>query len=128
MLVAIEPQGFNMNKFLIGFTYHEPESWELFQKGIIEDCESSTGVYITAPTLGEAIAWTERIAEELLRASNSDHSLNWKSLGYDCWEVEEPSNSDWSHCLAFFQSVETGVFPDLEKMGASAYGEWVEGR
>jgi hypothetical protein len=52
MLVAIEPQGFNMNKFLIGFTYHEPESWELFQKGIIEDCESSTGVYITAPRWG----------------------------------------------------------------------------
>lgn len=54
-----------MNKFLIGFTYHEPEGWEF------EDCESCIGVYVTASTLGEAIAWTEHITEELLRAPSS---------------------------------------------------------
>lgn len=115
-----------MNKFLVGFTYHEPERWALFQKGIIEDCESSTGIYVAASTAGEAIAWAERIAEELLRASNSDPKLDWKSLGYECWAVDDPSDSDWSHCLAFFQSVEVGVFPDFVNMGASAYGKWAE--
>jgi hypothetical protein len=115
-----------MNKFLIGFTYHEPERWTLFQKGIIEDCESSTGIYVAASTADEAIAWAERIAEELLRASNSDPKLDWKSLGYECWVVDDPSDSDWSHCLAFFQSVEIGVFPDFVSMGASAYGKWAE--
>lgn len=115
-----------MTKFLIGFTYHEPERWALFQKGIIEDCESSTGIYVEAATAGEAIAWAERIAEELLRASNSDHNLDWKSLGYECWVVDDPINSDWSHCLAYFQSVEIGAFPDFVNMGASAYGKWAE--
>jgi len=115
-----------MNTFLIGFTYHEPERWMLFQKGIIEDCESSTGIYVEASTVGEAITWAACIAEELLRASNSDPTLDWKSLGYECWVVEEPSNSNWSHCLGFFQSVEIGVFPDLVKMGAIAYGMWTK--
>lgn len=106
-----------MNKFLVGFTYHEPERWALLQKGIIEDCESSTGIYVAASTAGEAIAWAERIAEELLRASNSDPKLDWKSLGYECWAVDDPSDSDWSHCLAFFSIRRGRRFPRFCEYG-----------
>jgi len=112
--------------YLVGFLYHEPESWALYHSGIFEDFESSTGIFVDAPSKEEAISWTEKIAEALLRRANKDDSLDWKALGYKCWIEEDPSASNWSHCLSFFQSVKVGEWPNLDAMGTLAYDKWVE--
>ena len=52
-----------MPEYLVGFSYHEPESYALWQRDITEDFESSTGLWITADTPAEAIAWGKRVAE-----------------------------------------------------------------
>ena len=59
-----------MEEYLIGICYHEPEPWRLFQQGVIEDYESSTGIFITAPSEADAISWGEHIAEALHRFVN----------------------------------------------------------
>jgi len=115
-----------MNTYLIGIMFHEPESWRLWNQGIIEDYESSTGLFIEANSLEEAILWGETVGESLLWFVNDDPSLNWHELGYYCWVEPEPELSDWSHCLSFFQTVSVGTMPDLTQMTAEAYGKWQE--
>ena len=113
-----------MEEYLIGICYHEPEPWRLFQQGVIEDYESSTGVFITAPSEADAISWGEHIGEALHRFVNGDSSLRWKDSGYFCWIEHEPAVSGWQHCLSFFQHVEAGEMPDLTRMTTDAYEEW----
>jgi hypothetical protein len=106
--------------------YHEPEDWALYQKGITEDFESSTGLFIDANSQEEAIDWAEIVAEALLRKSNNDETLNWKDLGYRCHIMQTPERSAWNHCLSFFQRVHVGEWPDLSAMGTAAYSKWAE--
>ncbi|WP_211471555.1 hypothetical protein [Collimonas humicola] len=115
-----------MTTYLIGMLYHEPETWALFQQGIVEDCESSTGIFVDAKSTDEAKAWAEIVAEALLRKSNDDDMLDWKGLGYTCWLEENPDNSDWRHCLSFFQTVRVGEWPNLDAMGSSSYSRWTK--
>jgi hypothetical protein len=115
-----------MTTYLVGMLYHEPESWALYQAGVIEDCESTTGIFVDASSPEEALAWGEKIAETLLRKSNNDESLDWKGLGYFCWIEAEPTTSNWKHCLSFFQHVELGEWPDFNALGSAAYKKWAE--
>lgn len=112
-------------EYLVGMCFHEPDSHELFTKGILEDFESSTGVFIDASCKEEAIAWGEAIGENLLRALNNDESLSWKKSGYFCWIEEDISQSGWEHCLGFFQHVNVGDLPDLDGMSTIAYEKWL---
>ncbi len=112
-------------KFLIGILYHEPESIALWQKGFVEDCESSTGLFVKAETSDLALAWGEKVGQELLRRANADPTLNFNELGYYCWLEENPSTSQWQHCLDFFQVVGEGEFPDFDEMGTKAYKRWI---
>ena len=114
----------NGSFYLVGMLYHEPESRALYQKGIIEDFESSTGIFIRARSSREAIAWAETVAEILLRKLNGDVSLDWKALGYHCWIEEDPRAFDWKHCLSFLQKVKVGELPNFDKMGTAAYKKW----
>ncbi|HET6250200.1 MAG TPA: hypothetical protein VFE47_21090 [Tepidisphaeraceae bacterium] len=113
-----------MQKFLVGMCYHEPEAWALHQRGIIEDFESSTGLFVEAPTPQEAAMWGEAVACELLRYANNDSSLDWAALGYTCWIETDPQSSGWAHCLPFFQCVRVGEMPDLTQMDTPAYTKW----
>lgn len=113
-------------KFLVLFQYHEPEPFQLFARGTIEDYESITGVYIEATTAEEAQEWAEFIAGELLRHCNADVTLDWTHFDYSCWVETRPEESPWSHCLEFFQHVEVGELPDLERMDTAAYQSWLE--
>jgi hypothetical protein len=54
-----------LKKYLVGIVYHDPESWKCWKSGIIEDYESSTGVFIIAGSEQDAIQWGEKIAEKL---------------------------------------------------------------
>ena len=71
-----------MIEFLVGFDFHEPEPFALWNKGVIEDFESSTGIFVTAGSADEALAWGREIAQALLLKENKDESLNWAALGY----------------------------------------------
>lgn len=115
-----------MGTYLIGILYHEPSTWELFQAGAIEDCESSTGIFVDAALPEEAIAWGERVGEALLRKLNADETLDWKDLGYWCWIEEQPNTSNWKHCLSFFQHIKSGEWPDFDAMGSPGYTKWAE--
>jgi hypothetical protein len=104
--------------------YHDPESWALWKKGIIEDYESSTGLFIEAATGELALAWGEQVGQELLRKENGDASLIWRDFGYHCWLEDAPETSSWGHCLDFFQTVSEGEFPDSSEVGTKAYIRW----
>ncbi len=112
-----------MPEYLIGICYHEPEPFALWMRGIIEDYESSTGLWVAADTSDEAVAWGERVGEALHRHINYDPNAEW-SADYSCWLEESPSASDWAHCLDFFQRVRVGEMPSLDGMGTEAYVRW----
>ncbi len=114
-----------MNEYLVGLLYHEPDRYELYERGIVEDCESSTGIFIYAESAEDAVAWGDAIAEKLLQRCNGDDSLNWRKLGYYCWVEPSPTSCHWSHCLAFFQRVQVGEWPNLDAMGTAAYVKWL---
>lgn len=116
-----------MPVYLLGFAFHEPEPIADWNRGLIEDYESSTGLFVEADSRAEAMAWGEEVAQALLRHVNRDNSLNWKAFGYPCWIEESPTMSCWSHCLDFFLRVRVGEMPNLEKMGTAAYSHWQEG-
>lgn len=49
-------------EFLVIFQYHEPEPRQLFERGVVEDYESTTGVFIAADSADDALIWCEAIA------------------------------------------------------------------
>jgi len=111
-------------EYLGMFQYHEPESRRLFERGVIEDYESTTGVFITANSAEEALIWCNAIAQEVLWHCNDDRSLDWKQSGYSCWIESDLETSSWSHCLGFFQHVLVGEMPNVDAMGTDAYVSW----
>lgn len=115
-----------MPQYLVGIMFHEPEAFELWNRGIIEDYESSTGLFVDADSPTQAIAWGENVGQQLLRHVNRDDSLDWKVFGYHCWIEPSPSTSSWNHCLDFFLQVRVGQIPDLDQMGTEAYRRWQE--
>ena len=115
-----------MSRYLVGIMFHEPEPYALWNRGIIEDYESSTGLFVSANTREEAISWGEVVGQLLLRRLNNDPDLNWADCGYSCWIEDDVESSEWSHCKDFFQSVDVGVVPNLDEMGTAAYERWME--
>lgn len=113
-----------LTTYLVGIMFHEPEPFALWNRGVIEDYESSTGIFIDAASRDEAIAWGEIIGQAVLRKLNSNDGLDWKGFGYSAWIEDSIQESGWSHCLTFFQRVKVGEMPDLSKMSADAYKQW----
>jgi hypothetical protein len=116
-----------MPEYLVGICYHEPEPFALWQRGVIEDYESSTGLWVAAESPDEAVAWGKRVGEALHRMVNGDPSADW-GVDYSCWLEESPATSCWAHCLDFFQRVRVGEMPRLDQMGTEAYVRWQEQR
>jgi hypothetical protein len=113
-----------MPEYLVGFTYHEREPYALWQRGVIEDFESSTGLWVTAGTPAEAVAWAERVAEDLHRLVNADPAADWRQAEHFCWIEESPATSSCAHCLDFFPRVRVGEIPPLAGMVSQAYARW----
>lgn len=100
-----QPQNTPQNmahEYLVIFQYREPEPLQLFERGVAEDYESTTGVFINAESDEEALIWSGAIAQERLRYCNGDRSLDWKYMGYTNWIESNPEKLPWSHCLSFF--------------------------
>ncbi len=114
-----------MAEFLVGILYYEPEPRSLWERGVIEDYESSTGLFIEADSPEAAIAWGEHVGQSLLRFVNNDSTLDWKTLGNWCWLEESPHTCNWRHCLDFFQHVRVGEMPDVDRMATAAYERWL---
>jgi hypothetical protein len=112
-----------MPEYLVGICYHKPEPFAQWQRGVIEDYESSTGLWVTADTPAEAIEWGERVGEALHRLVNGAPTADW-SASYSCWLEESPATSEWAHCLNFFQRVQLGEMLPLDQMGTEAYIRW----
>jgi hypothetical protein len=117
-----------MPEYLVGISYHEPEPFARWQRGLIEDYESSTGLWVTADTPAEAVAWGGRVGEALHRHANGDPTADWTGAGHFCWLEESPEASGWAHCLGFFPRVRVGEVPPLDRMGTAAYNRWLERR
>jgi hypothetical protein len=117
-----------MPEYLVGFSYHDPQSYALWQRGVVEDFESSTGLWVTAGTPAEAVAWGERVAEAFHRLVNNDPAADWAGAGHFAWVEESPASSGWGHCLDFFPQVRAGELPPLDGIGTEAYSRWLERR
>jgi hypothetical protein len=113
-----------MQEFLISICFHEPEGYNSWLKGEIEDFESSARIFITAKSEIEALKWGEAVANQLFKECNPNEIKDWKSFGYDC-RVVDIGNSAWSHCLNFFQRISYGEMPNFDLMGTIAYKKWV---
>ena len=116
------------HEYLVIFQYHEPDPLEVFKRGVTEDYESTTGVFIKAESAEAALTWCEVIAQHVLRRCNGDSSLDWKRLGYACWIEPNPERSPWGHCLGFFQHIRVGEMPNVDAMGATGYAPWQGGQ
>jgi hypothetical protein len=112
-----------MPEYLVGICYHEPEPFALWKRGVLEDYESSTGLWVIAESPEEAIRWGEHVGEALHRKVNGDPVADWRA-DYSCWLEESPKTSCWAHCLDFFQRVQVGEMPPLDEMGTEAYVRW----
>lgn len=53
------------HEYLVIFQYHEPEPRQLFERGLIEDYESSTGVFIKAESAAAGDAVTKIVRSGL---------------------------------------------------------------
>ena len=115
-----------MREYLIGICYHEPEPFAQWERGEIEDFESSTALWVIAETPDEALAWGSRVGEALHRHVNHNPTADW-STSYSCWLEKSPEAGGWAHCLDFFQRVRVGDMPELEQMGTEAYIRWQGG-
>ena len=115
-----------MPEYLVSIMYHDPESFALWNRGVIEDYESNAGLFIMANTPGEAIAWGEQVGEELLRFVCSDPTLDWHSFDYVCRIENAADGGSWSHCLDFFQHVRAGERPVFDRMTSDADRRWEE--
>lgn len=109
-----------MAEFLIGILFHEPEPYRLWQAGIVEDLESSAGLFVEAKDADSALAWGEQVGQALLVHANSDPTVHWKEAGYYCWLVEDPASSVWHDRLEAFPHVSAGQMPALVQMTSTA--------
>jgi hypothetical protein len=98
----------------------------MWENGVIEDYESSTGIFIQSDSEEDALSWAENIGDRLFKKENPNETKDWKSFGHFCWIENDWNNSGWSHCLDFFQNIEVGQFPDFENMGTTAYKQWID--
>lgn len=114
-----------MKEYLVGIMYHEPKAYQMWLKGVMEDYESSTGVFIEANSEEEALKWSELISSKLFQKLNPKEDKEWKDFEYSNWVESDPASSCWNHCLDFFQRIKVGELPDFSKMGTDAYGDWV---
>lgn len=99
-----------MEKYLYYFGYQDQEEFEF------NDGEGSTGVFIQAENEKQALQWGREISEAFMKYIHRNDTLSWKAIGYAHWVEKNYYESDWSHCLDFFQVVKVGVFPQFYEM------------
>ncbi len=114
-----------MCEYLIGFTYHYPADFQLWQRGVIEDFESSTAVFVTATSLSDALQWASVVATRLLNHVHQTNDLNMHQFGHHCWHEVGPATGTWPHSMSFFQHVEFGEMPVLDRMTKEVYSNWM---
>lgn len=112
-----------MTEYLVGICFHEPGPFSLWRRGLIEDYESSTGLWVKADSPDDAVSWGEKVGEALHRKVNNDPNTEWRGH-YSCWLEDSPASSGWAHCLNFFQHVRVGEMPQLDQMTTEAYVRW----
>jgi hypothetical protein len=115
-----------MNEYLVGLMYHYPDTYELWNKGIVEDYEASTGLFITASSVAEALDWGAVVAERLLNHVHGTADMKLEQFDHGCWHEATPSNCHWSHCLDFFQHVACNQMPELDHMTTDSFVKWQE--
>ena len=115
-----------MTEFLVGLQYHYPKDYELWQRGIVEDYEASTGLFVSADDAEAALAWGHVVAEHLLNHVHKSDALTLQEFQHQCWLEADPATSSWSHCLGFFQHVAAGELPQLDQMTSDAYQRWLD--
>jgi len=113
-----------MDEYLIGLMYHYPKDYELWNKGVIEDYEASTGIFIKAEDVNKALKWGHTIATALLNHVHETDDLTLEKFQHDCWYIAVPKEDSWSHCLDFFQHVADGQMPVLAEMTTDAFVKW----
>jgi len=110
-----------MNEYLISLEYHYPKDYDLWIKGVIEDYEAHTGLFVRAETVEQALEWGAVVAARLLNHVHAKMGLTLEQFQHECSLEVDPNQSDWTHCLGFFQHVAYGEMPELDRMTTAAY-------
>lgn len=114
-----------MPHYLFAFEYEEVEERAENQANDTAYV-SSTGCFIEADDSAAALAWGKAMAEVYFAHLHAGQALSWAGIGYRCWIEEDPGDSDWSHCLAFFPRISVGEHPDPNTLTTEAYLAWAE--
>lgn len=113
-----------MNEYLIVLEYHYPKDYKIWNKGIMEDYEAHTGLFVRADSVEQALEWGSVVATSLLNYVHGMEGLTLEQFQHECSLEEVPNESGWSHCLSFFQHVACGEMPKLDQMTTEAYVKW----
>ncbi|MGL1935433.1 MAG: hypothetical protein OCD01_10445 [Fibrobacterales bacterium] len=100
--------------YLIGFLYHQPRTMNLFNAGMLNEYESSSGFYVSASSKENAFEWGEKVAEKIFQDLNNDPTLTLKKSGYHAWVIDVPEQSSWRNKLETFPKIDIGEFPHLD--------------
>jgi hypothetical protein len=87
-----------MERYLLGISFHYPEDYVKYEKGISEDFEGSTGIFVKASNEKEALDWAKEIGSTLFKRLNPGESKTWESFGHYAWIEKDLESSGWRHC------------------------------
>ncbi len=114
-----------MEKYLFGFSWDDPEEAEAYKRlGVDFEAGCSTGIFVEALDKDAAISWGIKVAEGYLNYIYKDKHYSLTELDIYHWIEDDPTTSDWKHCLDFFQRTKVGELPDFSLMTVEAYCEW----
>jgi hypothetical protein len=108
-------------KFLIGLLYYEPIAADLWLKGTLEDCESSTNFFVLAQSAEDALTWAEQISRVFREFTDPEHKLDNERFPYICYLADETTIE---HCRGYVQTVQVGELPVIEDLSTDAYTRW----
>ncbi len=114
------------HEYLIALEYHYPR---ITNFGIVALPKTMKRLqtFVRADSVEQAIEWGSVVATRLLNYVNDTSELTLQQFQHCCCVEDNPSQSGWSHCLEFFQHVDYGEMPDLDRMTTDAYVKWLDG-
>jgi hypothetical protein len=114
-----------MKAYLVGLSWCDPEEIRAYVcAGLDDDPTCSTGLFVMAENEAAALSWGNEVCRKYMGYLFAGKNCSEEELDTFCWVDADPQNSRWTHCLDFFQRVQTGQVPEFQKMTAEAYVNW----
>ena len=91
-----------MNAFLIAISWCDPEEVAAYKRvGLDDDPRCSTGIFIEAGTVSDALAWGKAVANKYLEFLFQEKTYPPEALEVFCWAEEKPEQSRLANIPTF---------------------------